>query len=32
MAGMIKAAISNPGPVNTLQRYAAVVTRHAEDA
>jgi uncharacterized protein YndB with AHSA1/START domain len=29
MAGMLRAAIENPGSGNTLERYADVVTRHA---
>jgi uncharacterized protein YndB with AHSA1/START domain len=29
MAGMLRGAIENPGPADTLQRYADVVARHA---
>jgi uncharacterized protein YndB with AHSA1/START domain len=32
MAGMLASAIENPGSVDTLQRYADVVARHAGSA
>ncbi len=32
MAGLLRSAIENSGPGDTLQRYADVVTRHAATA